>query len=257
MTAVDPGTRPSPPVPGDPPSELAEIGICPYLAAVDGAWRSTTVAREHRCGAVAPPAILAAEKQRRLCLTGDYLHCATFEAARATRPNGLERAATLPRPLARTTPVVLDHGRISVTMPGLRSDRFPGQAVLIILLGVAFAAIAAGPTDRGRGAGRSRLRDGRHRAISADASAQPTRSSSSGPSGSADPSSGSSSSPAAGSEAPRLGPAIGRHADLQGQGGRHAHRHRREVQHDPQAIAKLNGLNNPSALQIGQVLQIP
>ena len=92
-------------------------------------------------GAVAPPAPLATEKQRRLCLTPDYPSCPTFEAARAARPVAHDRAPTLPRPLANTTPVVLDHGRITITLPALGSDRSTGQAALIALMAVAFAAI--------------------------------------------------------------------------------------------------------------------
>ena len=92
MTAVDPGTRPAPPA-CEPPVPTARP-ICPYLAAADGAWRSTTAAREHRCAAVTPPALLAAEKQRRLCLTADH---ATLRDLRG-RPRG---AADRPRPRRR------------------------------------------------------------------------------------------------------------------------------------------------------------
>jgi len=140
MTAVDPETRPSPPV-GDEHGFDQPSPICPYLAAADGAWRSSTVAREHRCGAVAPPAPLAAEKQRRLCLTADHLTCPTYEAAKAARPFAQGRPLTLPRPLAQTTPLVLDHGRIAITVSALRSDRSTGQALLIALMALAFAAI--------------------------------------------------------------------------------------------------------------------
>src|SRR6187200_2062060 len=107
MTALEPQVRNLPTaVPAGSVTGRPVTRICPYLSAADGAWRSTTVAREHRCGAVAPPAPLATEKQRRLCLTPDYATCATFEAARAARPIGPDRAPTLPRPMARTTPVV-------------------------------------------------------------------------------------------------------------------------------------------------------
>ena len=62
-------------------------GAWPRAGAYSGpVSEETAVAREHRCGAVAPPAPLATEKQRRLCLTPDYPSCATFEAARAARP---------------------------------------------------------------------------------------------------------------------------------------------------------------------------
>src|SRR6478609_299398 len=75
--------------------------------------------------------------------SADCVTCATFEAARTTRPGGVERTPTLPRPVARTTPVVLDHGRITIAMPSVRSERLSGQAIVVILLALAFAAILA------------------------------------------------------------------------------------------------------------------
>ena len=158
MTAVDDPKRTSPPATDAGIAVPNLTAICPYLTSADGNWRSTTAAREHRCGAVAPPALLAAEKQRRLCLTDDHLRCATYEAARAARPVAQDRAATLPRPLARTTPVVLDHGRITITVPAFRTERMPAQAILIGLLAIAFAAIVlarltgGGATGSGFGA---------------------------------------------------------------------------------------------------------
>jgi LysM repeat protein len=142
MTAVDPEIRTLPQPGGDDPTAGRALTlICPYLAAAGGAWRGATAERDHRCGAVAPPAPLAAEKQRRLCLTADYPSCATFEAARATRPVAHARPPTLPRPIARTTPLVLDHARVTVAVPALRADRSNAQAVLIVLMALAFAAI--------------------------------------------------------------------------------------------------------------------
>jgi len=143
MTVVGPDAHPDAPVdaPEDEPGGSPLPALCPYLASVDGGWRSATVAREHRCAAVAPPAPLAAEKQRRLCLTADHPTCTTYEAARAARPISHERTPALPRPIARTTPVVLDHGRLIVGIPSLRSERITGQAVLVGLLAIAFAAI--------------------------------------------------------------------------------------------------------------------
>ena len=154
MTAADTeAPHQPPPVPDAPTVRRSLTVLCPYLAASDGAWRSSTVAREHRCGAVSPPAPLAAEKQRRLCLTADHVACATFEAARASRPIAHDRAPTLPRPLARTTPVVLDHGRIVIGLPALRSERSTAQVALVILLAVAFAAIVLARLSSGGLAG--------------------------------------------------------------------------------------------------------
>jgi len=256
MTAVDPDARPVPPPGVEPPPPRSLTGICPYLVALDGGWRSSGVARDHRCRAVAPPAPLAAEKQRRLCLTGDYPLCATFEAARAARPVAHDRLPTLPRPLARTAPVVLDHGRLGVSSPTLRADRTTVQAVLIALLVIAFAAIvlarvASGEVPAGAGgsptAGTSTVPAGA--ATAAPASHAPTATAtpagsgavaSEGPSGntaSPDPStSGQTYKVKGGDTLVGIAAKFGT---------------------TPRAIADLNGLANPASLKVGQVLRIP
>jgi LysM repeat protein len=260
MTAVDPGTRTTPPVPSDSPRQAPLTGICPYLAAADGAWRSSTVAREHRCGAVAPPALLAAEKQRRLCLTDDFVSCATYEAARAARPNGAERLGTLPRPLARTAPVVLDHGRISVTMPALRGDRLSGQGILIILLGLAFAAILLARLTGGGAPGLVADASPTPTAASSGVSASPTRGAlaTTRPSGSSEPSSEASSSPDVASAAPGTAePTVPTQRTYKIKSGDTLIGIAAKFNTTPKAIAKLNDLTNPSALKVGQVLKIP
>ena len=136
--------------------------MCPYLVADGGAWRSSVPARAHRCTAVTPPAILAIDKQRRLCLTTEHLECATFVAARSLRtgPDRADARAARPtaRAIARTTPVVLDQGRLALSVPTTtwRPDRSMGQAALVLLMVVAFAAILvarfAGADGSGPGA---------------------------------------------------------------------------------------------------------
>lgn len=236
-------------------------GVCPYLAAADGAWRSVSVAREHRCGAVAPPAPLAAEKQRRLCLTADHMGCATFEAARAARPIAHDRAPTLPRPLARTTPVVLDHGRLAVAMPSLRADHLSGQAILVALMCVAFAAIIlARLTGGGVPAGADDASPTSQASARASASsgtpAPPTSApassapaTQSGAPGSAAP--GSSATPAS----PR--PSTTGTRTYKVKAGDTLIGIAARFNTTPKAITKLNGITNASSLKIGQVLQIP
>jgi LysM repeat protein len=130
------------PVPGasDDPTGLPLHGVCPFLLSADGGWRSATAAREHRCTAVTPPAPLAAEKQRRLCLTAEHATCATYLAAGEARAAG-HRPAHRRRPFARTTPLVLDHGRLTVAMPTISASPGAGQGVLIGLLVLAFGAV--------------------------------------------------------------------------------------------------------------------
>lgn len=253
MTAVDDVVPSPPPLPDDVKVDPAMSSVCPYLAAAHGAWRSASVAREHRCGAVAPPAPLAAEKQRRLCLTSDHMGCATYEAARASRPIAHDRAPTLPRPLARTTPVVLDHGRLAVTMPSLRADHLSGQAVLVALMCIAFAAIIL-----------ARLTGGGVPAGAGHASPTPARASAS--SGTPIPATATpvSSAPATQSGVPGSsatpaspGPSTTGTRTYVVKSGDTLYGIAAKFGTTIPAIAKLNGIANVSSLKAGQVLQIP
>jgi LysM repeat protein len=258
MTAVDPDLRPTAAAP-DPVVDRTLSGVCPYLVAADGLWRSSTVAREHRCGAVAPPALLAAEKQRRLCLTADHMTCTTFEAARAARPIGPDRQPTLPRPLARATPMVLDHGRIAITVPAFRSERSVGQAALIILMALAFALIVF-----------AKMSGGASPAGVADAPASPrTSPGASATAASARPSSGETLAPSgapAGSAAASGDPSGSASPGATAKPATQTYKVKAgdtligiaaKFGTTPKAIAKLNGITNTANLHVGQVLKIP
>ena len=114
---------PSPVTAPVPAASTATAAVCPYLLSADGRWRASTPAREHRCTVVTPPAVLAAEKQRRLCLTADHVACSTYLAAHdptAAAVAGPHRPATTVarRAVTRTAPLVLDHGRLSICDAG-------------------------------------------------------------------------------------------------------------------------------------------
>lgn len=142
MSAVEglPASRPVPEPAERQPDRSALPDLCPYLGTLDGTWRSATAVRDHRCLAVSPPVPLAAEKQRRLCLVADHVDCATYGAAIASRAT-TARPDGYARPVARMTPVILDHGRFDLRLPNLRADRGTGQAALVAVLGVALVAI--------------------------------------------------------------------------------------------------------------------
>jgi LysM repeat protein len=142
------------PRPGTTPVTPATAAICPYLLASDGRWRASTPAREHRCTVVSPPAVLAAEKQRRLCLTAEHLGCSTYLAA--TNPTDADDPARetaghrRTRAVTRTAPLVLDHGRLAIGLPSLRGERGAGQqGGLVALMAVAFAAIVVARLSAG------------------------------------------------------------------------------------------------------------
>ena len=133
MTAAE--GRPAPPVAGRAADRRAdaragrradpELGalpsLCPYLATPDGdlaqrdapsastaAWRSPARAAGRREAASAVP-------RRRA-----YVGCATYGAAEAARARWPVRHAGQTRPVARMTPVILDHGRFDLRMPAFQ-----------------------------------------------------------------------------------------------------------------------------------------
>jgi hypothetical protein len=256
MTALEPQVRNLPAaVPAGSAVARPVTRICPYLAAVDGAWRSTTVAREHRCGAVAPPAPLATEKQRRLCLTPEYGSCATFEAARAARPIGHDRAPTLPRPMARTTPVVLDHGRLAISVPILAPERSTGQAVLVVLMALAFAAIVLAKLTAGSPAAAS---DRSPLPAVVGGAGSPSAATSGRP-GPSDPaaSGGASGGVVASADASAPAATAASTRTYKVKAGDTLVGIAAKFDTTPKAVSKLNGISDPSSLKVGQVLKIP
>jgi LysM repeat protein len=116
--------------------------VCPFLLAGDAAWRSSSVSRDHRCHAVAPAAILAGDKQRRLCLVDKHVGCSTYIAATvALIEPGAPATRPLHRSVTKTAPLVLDRGRLPIAVPVL-PGRGVGQSGLIALMVVAFGALA-------------------------------------------------------------------------------------------------------------------
>jgi LysM repeat protein len=116
--------------------------VCPFLLAGDAAWRSSSASRDHRCHAVAPAAILAGDKQRRLCLVDKHVGCSTYIAATSTLVEpGAPATRPLHRSVTKTAPLVLDRVRLSIAPPVLLGRRVT-QPGLVALMVVAFGALA-------------------------------------------------------------------------------------------------------------------
>jgi len=264
MTLAEPAPRPpADPTAGDPASWTL-TGQCPFLASADGAWRGATAVREHRCAAVSPPAALAEEKQRRLCLTADHESCATFLAARAAADALPGRAAGLPRPVVRTTPVVLDHGRIAFGRPSVRADRSTAQVVLMLVLIVAFAAIVlARMSDPSRTSGEQSGSSG-PAAAAASATASPVSTTTTEPSAAITP--GASGSGAIDPSPAASGTGGAAASPSPGASGKRTYTVRSgdtlvgiaaRFGTTTKVLVKLNGISNPAALHVGQVLILP
>ncbi len=133
--------------------------VCPFIISADGAWRSAQAGRDQRCSAVEPAAILALDKQSRLCLSDAHRSCLTFRTAAAgtlDRPSAATappRARVRARPagattrwaFVRTAPARLDDGRGSpvdlVTAPGRRARIALGGVLAVAVAAAGFLAL--------------------------------------------------------------------------------------------------------------------
>lgn len=242
-------------------SPPATAAICPYLVASDGTWRGAVASRGHRCTAVTPGAIVAPDKQRRLCLVAEHSACSTYAAATGSitgsSPVAVKMRPTT-RPLARTTPVILDHGRLALGRASLDRPRGLAQGTLVALMVVAFGALVV-----------TRLTGGgpELRPSVVDAAASPSAAVSARPRGSTAPAgtpestprptlvpSESGPTPGASDPSPVSTPAptsykVKRGDTLSGIAGGFGTTW--------QVLAELNGITDPGRLKVGQVLQLP
>jgi len=112
--------------------------ICPYLLVATGHWRNAEPSRDHVCTAEAEVVPVGLETQRRLCF-GDHAACRRYQDAVAA----YEAAVPLVplRPIARTTPVVVDRGRAPLPLPRVTDRRTVGQALLALVMIAAVTAL--------------------------------------------------------------------------------------------------------------------
>jgi LysM repeat protein len=154
MTSFGPRREaPSAPLSPDAAAASRASAICPYIRTSAG-WRSAAASREHRCTAVAPPARLSGDKQSRLCLVAAHAECPTFIAAREARAaRGVPPLADR-RPLARTTPTILEPARARFGLSLGGNARRIGQGGVAVLMLVALVAVVlarTGPSQGGDG----------------------------------------------------------------------------------------------------------
>jgi LysM repeat protein len=146
---------------------------CPYLTSASRAWVASVPSSEHRCDAVAPPAPLATDKQRRLCLAAAHLHCATYLAA------GEARASRIPDPQrsaatwgwVRTEPVVDGSLGPGASVAAFFVERRAWQVIPAIALVAALGALGLSNLKGGGGPG---VNPSASATVLATASATPT-----------------------------------------------------------------------------------
>jgi LysM repeat protein len=242
------------------PDELPVL--CPYLASVDGTWRSSTAVREHRCVAATPPVPLALEKQRRLCLVADHTSCATYLAAEAARPPVASRTDSGRRVIARTTPVILDHGRFDLRLPAFAADRRSGQGLLLALLGLAFVAVliarpAGGGLRGGAGGTPAPTGPGPTTAAVASAGAVPSSPASQAPVITARPIASAPTASGGATPPPASGEPAGSGATYRVRSGDTLTAIAARFGTTVKVLVSLNKIADPSKLKVGQVLRLP
>jgi LysM repeat protein len=231
---------------------------CPFLVAEAGGWRLDIPSRDHRCGAVSPPAPLSPEKQARLCLTSAHLTCATLQAsleARGARLGPLAAGGdrTTRWGLARTTTVIEESGGLRSRVVGLLLDRSRWPAIPAVILVVTLLVLAA-----------SGLRPTSPAAVEATATSGPP---SLAPSPTAAPTAlptetvpaptapAPSARPTARpTAAPKPSPA---YTTYKVKAGDTLSAIAAKYGTTPRAIADLNGISVTATLHIGQILKIP
>lgn len=247
----------------------ATAAICPYLLAADGGWRASTPAREHRCTAVAPAAVLAPEKQRRLCLVAEHRGCSTFAAASGVggiddEPHAHDRSRA-GRPVARTAPLVLDHGRFAVSMPALRSERGVFQGGLIALMAVAFGALIIARLSAG-GPESDPVQAVAGATATPSVTATPTERATTAPEATPDAAPDRTLVPTEAAPTPTPEPTAVAEATPRPSAAAKTYTVKKgdtlwgiagEFGTTPQILAEVNGLDDPRGLRVGQVLQLP
>jgi LysM repeat protein len=269
MTEGERSRRASQPAPGpqgiralDGASE-AVFGVCPYLVAGAGAWRSSTANRDHRCGAVRPAVVLQLPKQRQLCLRPEHEACATYLAATSLEEGqeGAGASGSLLWPAARSRPLVLEPARRLGPLSWLPGSRTAGQALLVGLMVVAFAvAVIARANPDGSG--------GRAGVVSTSSPAAPTSSATPGspsPSASVAPSASPSPSmtpsptppPATATPRPTTTPAPSGTRQYTVKGGDTLSAIAARFGTTVKVLKALNDIADPRLIRVGQVLIIP
>jgi LysM repeat protein len=234
------------------PSVPAEPGtICPYLLVATGHWRNAEPSREHVCTALAQPVPVGLETQRRLCF-GDYTACTRYEDAVAAYRAAVPLVPL--RPIARTTPVVIDRGRPPIPVPHVADRRTVGQAVLALAMIAAVGAVLVARLSPTGGTGGASPSPGPSSSVVAVASATPTPNPTISPTLNPSPPPSPTPTP---TPRPAATPTKSTGQTYQVKSGDTLSAIAARFGTTVKAIQDLNDIKDPSLIRTGQVLKIP
>lgn len=241
--------------------------ICPYLLADEGGWRATRAMPEHRCMARQPAEPVPLSDQRRLCLTTSHVTCPIFETAMAERQAAMaaaglraERVASRRHvALTRPTPTALERpSAVPGSMAFMGGTRRLAEVGLIGLMLLAAIVLFAARFD-GLGLSGAAATATPSGAIASDTptptasiavSPTPTLS----PSPTPAPTQPPTATPA---PTPTSSPTSAAQLTYRVSAGDTLSSIAARFQTTVTAIEQANGITDPRALRVGQVLTIP
>jgi LysM repeat protein len=232
-------------VPADPGT------ICPYLLVATGHWRNAEPSREHVCAALADPVPVGLETQRRLCFA-DHTACTRYQDAVAAYRAAVPLVPL--RPIARTTPVVIDRGRPPIPVPNVADRRTIGQAVLALAMIAAVGAVLVARLNPSAGTDAASASPGPSSSAVAVASPTPAPSSTVAPTLSPSPPPSPTPAPTA---RPTATPTRSAGQTYTVKSGDTLSAIAARFGTTVKAIQDLNNIKDPSLIRTGQVIKIP
>jgi LysM repeat protein len=221
----------------DPASaESDALEACPHLRSVDGPWHAATPSRAHRCallGAGRP----TLDRQRLHCLGPEHVACPTWLDAHG------DHAIGRPGPFVATAPVVLEGPGIALSAERSVRRLLGPLTIVVVVVALGAFVLARGPLAPG-----SPGVDGPGATASPIALVTPT------PSTPAPATPAPTATPAPATPAPtptsrpttykvKRGDTLSSIADRFGVTAK--------------KLARLNGIDDPSLIRVGQVLELP
>jgi LysM repeat protein len=218
------------------PAESDALGACPHLRSVDGPWHAATPSRAHRCALLGTgrPTL---DRQRLHCLGPEHVACPTWLEAHG------DGGTARPGPFVATAPVVLEGPGIALSAD--RSLRRLVGPLTIVVVAVALGAfvLARGPLAPGSPGGDAPGATASPVALVTPSPATPTP---------ATPA--PTVTPAAPTPAPTVTP---RPATYKVKRGDTLSSIADRFGVTAKKLARLNGIDDPSLIRVGQVLELP
>jgi LysM repeat protein len=217
-------------------AESDALAACPHLRSVDGPWHAATPSRAHRCallGAGRP----TLERQRLHCLGPTHVACPTWLEEHGDR--GIDR----PGPFVATAPVVLEGPGVALSAQG-SVRRIVGPVTVVVgVVALGAFVLARGPFAPGSSGGIDPSPSATPAALATPSVATPAPATPAASPTPPSPTPAPTPTPRRATYTVKRGDTLSSIAERFGTTAR--------------KLARLNGIDDPSLIRVGQVLDLP